>query len=181
MKLDVMLFRTSGIDDKLLESCSNVLYGVFDEIRVRVVEEFIEIPKSLFDPYRNQYLAEGVAHIALNNTMPEYFTIIIADVDAYVPGFNFVFGLAIPTIKSAAVFTHRLKLGTDYDNYARRIHKEVLHELGHLLGLSHCTRPRCVMRFSNTVLDVDSKEILFCFRCASKLGRCGYKVRLFMK
>ncbi|MFZ8793406.1 MAG: archaemetzincin family Zn-dependent metalloprotease [Acidilobaceae archaeon] len=88
--------------------------------------------------------------------------------DGYVEGLNFVFGLAIPELSTATVYTSRLETG-DRQVYHLRVLKEAMHELGHLLGLGHCPNRRCVMSFSNSISEVDFKEPWFCPVCVSKL------------
>ena len=46
-----------------------------------------------------------------------------------------------------------------------RMIKEATHELGHTLGLQHCTRSYCVMHFSQSIFEVDKKQSLFCDQC----------------
>jgi len=82
-----------------------------------------------------------------------------------VPGLNFVFGVAEGDY--ALVFTARL-LG---ELLVTRILKEVIHEVGHTLGLGHCENPSCVMHFSNTLMDTDRKGPGFCPRCMVKVRR----------
>ncbi|GAJ15820.1 unnamed protein product, partial [marine sediment metagenome] len=48
--------------------------------------------------------------------------------------------------------------------------KEVIHEIGHLLGLRHCSNPKCVMHFSNTLNDTENKDIIFCKECRREIG-----------
>lgn len=89
--------------------------------------------------------------------------------DGYVEGLNFVFGLAIPELSTATVYTARLE-SEDRAAYRLRLLKEAMHETGHLLGLNHCSNRRCVMSFSNSVREVDEKEPWFCPACTAKLA-----------
>jgi archaemetzincin len=50
----------------------------------------------------------------------------------------------------------------DFEILALRTLKEAVHELGHALALKHCQRNLCVMYFSNSILDTDKKQSLFC-------------------
>lgn len=99
--------------------------------------------------------------------------IAILDCDAYVEGLNFVFGIAAPNW-GGVVFLERLK-PEFYGQSAspallqNRVLKVSLHELGHSLGLRHCTNRRCVMWFDNTVYEVDAKRARFCVSCTLAL------------
>lgn len=174
-----MLLRTSEIDEGIVKECVDILKYIFYDVYVDIGKEPIKIPEQLYNPYRKQYRAEGVAYFVSSFSKHDYYIIFLADVDAYVPGLNFVFGLAIPSIRTATVFTHRLRIWSNHNSYVLRIKKEVIHELGHLLGLNHCFRPTCVMKFSNSVLEVDEKSYLFCNKCVAKLESMGYKLRRF--
>ncbi len=106
--------------------------------------------------------------------------------DAYVEGLNFVFGLASQHQATAVVFLERLKdrYGlpkgmsgyVDTDTYLERVLKEVMHELGHVFGLDHCTNKRCVMAFSNSIMDTDRKEWKYCQACAEGLSSSGIRI-----
>ncbi|MHA1732307.1 MAG: hypothetical protein ACTSU5_10200 [Promethearchaeota archaeon] len=52
-----------------------------------------------------------------------------------------------------------------------RAAKEVIHELGHLIihSLDHCDDPKCVMRYSVSIEQVDEKGLDFCPRCYQKV------------
>jgi len=55
-----------------------------------------------------------------------------------------------------------------------RAEKEAVHELGHAFGMAHCLNFDCVMRFSNSVEDVDLKASDFCRLCEARLRQeCG--------
>lgn len=92
----------------------------------------------------------------------------ITDDDLFVPGMNFVFGLASREAGAAVVSVNRLK-DKDATAFAGRVIKEAVHEVGHLYGLSHCSDPGCVMHLSNTLSDTDSKADTFCPRCSPLL------------
>ncbi|BAN89583.1 archaemetzincin family Zn-dependent metalloprotease [Aeropyrum camini] len=132
----------------------------------------LEPPVEAYDWERMQFNAvkvnEHIHSILRDYTEDGILVIGIVDADGYVDGYNFVFGLASPSLGVATVFTFRLKTG-DSGVYEERLLKEVLHEAGHLLGLGHCSDRKCVMSFSRSVEEVDGKTPHFCSSCRAKL------------
>lgn len=127
---------------------------------------FFRLPPDSYNPLRQQYDAMTILkYIAENNRANFNFTIGLVDIDIYSHGMNFIFGLADPLKKTALVSIYRLT----GDKMMARISKEVVHELGHLLGLGHCSNLKCVMYFSNTVNDTDNKNIDLCKECRSDI------------
>jgi archaemetzincin len=131
-------------------------------------------PLTIFNWSRRQYMAEGLAVMLAESVgmldPPSVLALGLSEADGYVEGLNFVFGLAIPRLGSAVVFTRRL-VSPNRGLYMSRLLKESMHELGHLLGLEHCSNPRCVMSFSNSIYDVDRKEARFCSKCEERLRK----------
>ncbi len=135
-----------------------------------------------FNEQRNQANSDKLLHWLSTNAMNNiiYFnptnTIIlgICDFDAYSLGLNFVFGQATLSTGVAVIYLPRLRqefygLGTNTSIFIERVLKESTHELGHALGLNHCTKWSCVMYFSNSLIDTDLKRKDFCNLCSNKL------------
>ncbi|WP_297495207.1 archaemetzincin family Zn-dependent metalloprotease [Thermococcus sp.] len=144
------------------------------------VEEVGEVPAEpfsvAFNPRRNQYLGRVfLPTLSSLATKLEAIAVVgITDLDLYEEGLNFIFGLANPSLRSAIVSVRRLRnefysLEPDENLLLRRAVKEVMHELGHVFGLPHCPNPKCVMHFSNSLVDTDVKGPLYCPICERKL------------
>ncbi|NJE60803.1 archaemetzincin family Zn-dependent metalloprotease [Thermococcus sp. 21S7] len=131
-----------------------------------------------YNPLRRQYLGrkflpplsklrmEKKAHAVLG----------ITSLDLYEEGLNFVFGLAHAGLGAAVISTFRLRPESygdapDEGLFIERAIKEAMHELGHVFGLGHCPDERCVMHFSNSILDTDIKEPVYCPVCFGRLKK----------
>ncbi|TFG04328.1 hypothetical protein EU538_12475 [Candidatus Thorarchaeota archaeon] len=93
--------------------------------------------------------------------------------DLFVPSLNFVFGVA-QRGHNAVIATARLSsefygMRSDDELLFERAAKEAVHELGHVFGLDHCSNV-CVMRFSNSLPETDTKPATFCDACVSELS-----------
>ncbi len=127
---------------------------------------FFSIPDDSYNPLRQQYDAMIILKDIAENSNAKYdYKIGVVNVDIYSQSMNFIFGLADPLRKAALISTYRL----GGDRIIERVSKEVIHEIGHLLGLTHCSNPKCVMCFSNTIENADDKYIDFCKTCRSKI------------
>ncbi|MBE0517007.1 MAG: peptidase [Methanophagales archaeon] len=121
--------------------------------------------KGAYNAKRLQYNASTLLNYLINvmsrvGTNEDVVSLWILRDDLYVEGMNFVFGVAHPG-KAAVLSTHRL-------DSLDLINKEAIHEIGHVLGLPHCTN-ECVMQFSNSVDEAKAKPATLCDRCRSLL------------
>jgi len=129
-------------------------------------------PDYAFDARRKQYSADAILRRLRAGDAERVLG--VADLDLFVPGLNFVFGLADPVHRRAVIALPRLRESVygkpeNEPLFIERAVKEAVHELGHTYGLGHCANPRCVMAFSNTLADTDYKRRDFCATCEAKL------------
>jgi archaemetzincin len=174
---------------------SNVPQGILDKVRndleanlnikCRIMPK-LSIPEDAFNRWRKQYNAETILNMLSEKSAVKFIdknipTLLITDVDLYYGGLNFVFGLEYPAKSSAIVSITRLR-PEFYDERANlnllgeRTVKEVIHEIGHYLGLGHCHNTWCVMCFSPSVNDIDIKQKYFCENCRIKLMTRGINI-----
>ena len=132
-----------------------------------------KLPKSAYNGVRKQYRSD----LLLNFLEKSYQgrSIGITKEDIYTEGLNFIFGQAKMRGRVAVVSICRLDptffhLPEDKELLERRVIKEVIHEVGHMLGLTHCNKKGCVMVFSNIIGDVDKKTKNLCEMCNLQLG-----------
>jgi archaemetzincin len=127
----------------------------------------LPIPDGSYNPYRGQYKSTAFIEVLKALAQLNNFSKVIgiASVDIYCKNALFVFGHAELNGVSAVVSVYRLN---EDGKVIERTIKEVLHELGHLMGLKHCTN-NCVMRFCENPEQIDGKSPHFCRSCLEKL------------
>lgn len=131
------------------------------------------------DPIRNQVDVREILNMIDNIDEAAQgdkdIIIVLTENDIYIPPMNFIFGIADTRRRRIVLSLYRLKRNlyltsaAEHGRFKERVFKEIMHELGHILGLGHCNDKRCVMSFSNTILEVDNKLPMFCSGCISKL------------
>jgi archaemetzincin len=169
----ICILPIGDIDQNLLDELSRSIEAIFKR-RTRILERR-EKPHFAFDAKRKQYLSIPVLGRVLQCADEGAEKIVgITDVDICVPVLQFVFGQAQLSGKAALVSIARLQqqfygLPEDRGLLADRAKKETVHELGHTYGLVHCRNSLCVMHYSNSLREVDSRPLEFCDGCLDLL------------
>ena len=170
--MSIALVAVGDVDRKVIEVLKGDLDKTFN--RQALIGKPMPKPDYAFNKKRNQYLSTAILNAIMGQTDAAAYDKIlgIVDNDLYVPRLNFVFGEA--GSKAAVISLTRLRqefyhLPENRPLFHQRIFTEAVHELGHTYGLRHCENPRCVMFFSNSLMDTDKKGSAFCQRCKSKL------------
>lgn len=135
----------------------------------------LAIPKQAFYKPRNRYRADTIIRF-LKNYKPNQFQYIVGFTDKDIsttkekyPDFG-IMGLGFVPGPSCVVSTYRLKT-TNKKLLKERIAKVVLHEIGHNLGLPHCTN-HCFMHAADaSIKQVDSEPLDMCDDCKMRLKK----------
>jgi archaemetzincin len=135
----------------------------------------LEIPSSSYDARRRQYHSVEIMKAVARSAPGGAGRILgVTEVDVAIPTLTFVFGQAQVDGPVAVLSLARLRqefygLPADEVVLRERVVKEVLHELGHTFGLTHCGDSKCAMSLATHIGLVDSKEERYCARCGRQL------------
>jgi archaemetzincin len=135
------------------------------------------LPEGSYDARRGQYrsveIMGAVARCAPSNAAR---VLGVTDVDLSIPTLTFLFGQAqldgpVAVISLCRLHQEFYGLPGDESLLRERVAKEVLHELGHTFGLTHCSDPKCAMSLATHIGLVDNKQERYCARCGVQLVR----------
>lgn len=133
----------------------------------------IDLPKSSYYKPRNRYRADSlIAYLKRQATNTDYIIGLTGKDISTTKGQHIdwgIFGLGYRPGKSCIVSSNRLNTN-DTVLLRTRIEKVAIHEVGHNLGLAHCTADdKCVMNDAcGTVKEVDSNNKQLCRLCKAK-------------
>lgn len=172
------------IDGKFVKEVCGEVEGLMN-VRFKTLMGF-ETPAIAWNQMRRQHDAAKIIDILSKNKEAVFIekdmpTLGITEDDIYYDGKNFVFGIEEPQTGCLLVSIARLKpeFYKERPNafvLKDRAVKEVMHEIGHNIGLDHCIHPFCVMSFSPSARDVDAKQKDFCKGCRIKLAIRGVNI-----
>lgn len=147
--------------------------AAFFQLETRLLHEE-PLPDSAFRRERDQYFADALLeHLKKERTDDALILAGIADKDLFASGLpNYVFGLGSFTERVGVYSLTRFTAGAERNEplFRRRAFQLVAHELGHDLGLPHCTFWKCVMNGANSLVESDSAPTHLCPVCLDKLA-----------
>ena len=149
----------SQISEDEIQIIKNALINTYKNILEVFIGGEIELLGQAYNLQRDQYNAEILLRYLLNNKKRE-IALWIIPMDLFTQGMNFIFGLAY-RLHGAVLSIFRLSNN-------ELIEKEAIHEVGHVLGLNHCTNS-CVMQYSNSLWEAKIKPVYLCEKCRQKL------------
>jgi len=171
--MEIGILPVGQVDATITRRIQEKLTRVIPHTMCSVIDSQLSLSEKAFDRKRKQYrsnviLSEIQSYAARKKELDRVLGVV--DADLFVSELNFVFGEAACPGKAALISLWRLKpefygAPPNVELFTERSLKEAVHELGHTLGLRHCSRSSCVMYFSNSISDTDRKQSLFCDRC----------------
>lgn len=166
---EIYIVPVGEIPRDWIETAQECVSGVFGLRGVSM--NGIPVPDGSFDIKRQQYSSPVILQGVLRLLPHERARCLaLTACDLFIPMLTFLFGQAQLGGRAALVSGARLNpqfygLPADSPLVRTRLRKEILHELGHTLGLVHCGDKSCAMSLSNTISQVDLKEDAFCGGC----------------
>ncbi len=169
--MKIKIVPLGNVDKKILEKIVEELKVTYHMIgEITTIEKLLP---STFNAFRNQYRSDELLNFLEKNYQGRILG--ITKEDLYTEGLNFIFGQAKMKGRVSIVSICRLNptffhQPEDEEMFEKRITKETIHEVGHMLGLGHCDKKACVMSFSNTIGEVDKKTKFLCEMCKLQIG-----------
>jgi archaemetzincin len=138
-----------------------------------IVEKSTPLDKGLLAKSKSRYSGDSI----LKRFNSSKNSVVISEVDIVTPKAGVtnewgVFGLGLRPGNVCVISSFRLKKNSSAELLTERLQKVAIHEVGHNLGLDHCTKnSECLMSAANgTINQVDHEKMLFCDNCKKIIG-----------
>ncbi len=175
--MELKLLPLKFSNNQLLKDLLFRLRFVFDKVDVLYTQ--IDIEHSYSIQRRQYYSTKIIESIKKSIPVSEGFVLVLTEVDLFIPVLTHIFGEAELEGRYSIVSVCRLyeEFYTSKSNsplLLERSYKEIIHELGHNIGLKHCKDWKCVMHSSSGIEEVDIKGNLFCLDCHALARNKGF-------
>ena len=133
-----------------------------------------EITKDMLSPIKKRIDADKalLKNLSFDNLLILTEKDICCKKDANNPEWG-IFGLGLRPGKTCIISTFRMQKNVSKQKTLERLEKVALHEIGHNLGLNHCTNNKeCMMNDANgTIKQVDDEKVWFCEKCMKQIKK----------
>jgi len=133
-----------------------------------------EITKDMLSPIKKRVDADKalLKNLSFDNLLILTEKDICCKKDANNPEWG-IFGLGLRPGKTCIISTFRMQKNVSKQKTLERLEKVALHEIGHNLGLNHCTNNKeCMMNDANgTIKQVDDEKVWFCEKCMKQIKK----------
>jgi archaemetzincin len=166
---EVQLVAMGGVSAQYIAEFEHPLREVL-HVGAFVGKGHLPKPAFAYNKDRQQYHTAAVMRRVLTLREPGTQVMLgVADFDLFVPDTPFVFGEADRESKTALASLFRLR--GEGEVARKRVQVEVVHQAGHLIGLSFCEDQRCLMFGATTVAEADRRNLNLCNNCRNELAR----------
>jgi len=178
----IELMAVGPVEGEVMEYLEEILHKRF-KLEMRTAAALAS-PEFAYDSRRSQYDSTRILREALERISGDAVRLLaVTGADLFLPMLSFVFGQAQLNGRVALISLARLRqefygLPPDRPLLLRRAAKEALHELGHSLGLAHCTAPTCAMSLSTNIQQVDAKNHEYCPGCNALIAERLASIRV---
>jgi len=159
----------------------DVLSGLVSFYHIEIIiEKAVPLEYSLLAKSKERYSADSILKKFSNNNVTLVLTekdiVTKKDADPITKKTAVeewgVFGLGNLHGKTTVISLFRLRRNATPQLLKERLQKVCIHEIGHNLGLSHCTKnSKCLMSAGHgTIKQVDQEEMFFCENCRKLAG-----------
>jgi archaemetzincin len=161
----IHILPLGNISKQVIEDVSSGLVSFYH--KQIIIDKAAPLNYTLLAKSKERYSADSILKKFSNNNVTLVLTekdIVTKkdDIDEYG-----VFGLGSSYFKTTVISLFRLKRNASPQLLKERLQKVCIHEIGHYLGLSHCTKnSKCLMSPGHgTIKQVDQEELFFCENC----------------
>lgn len=135
--------------------------SIFFNTEVKILDP-LPMFEPAYDADRKQYEDDAMIRYLQRRAPADALMYVgFTDSDLYARGLNFVFGSG-SLVNRCGIYSLVRMESKDAPLFLRRAIGLLSHEAGHILGITHCVKYRCVMNGANSLSESDGAPIFLC-------------------